>query len=184
MLLLGSDVSFALGRNLRLEPVLLNRTPPLGPWLEALILAVACAVPGQLHIARSRAPGLRIVRVPARLRSRPVLAASMAGAVVVAAAALFLPSTYAGADLTHARDATEAALPPVFAPARPRSGPLTIRAHSQVAAGHLVTVYFYSRALHKKSDYLVYVPDQYKASRPSRCSTCCTACRVAHSRSR
>lgn len=166
LLLLGSDVSYALTRNLRLEPVLLNRTPPLGPWLEALILAAACAVPGRISAARLRAHAPRILRTSARLRARPVLAASMAGAVAVAGAAVLLPSTYAGAEPTHARDTKEAALPPAFAPVRPRSSPLTIRAYSQASAGRLVTIYFYSQALHKKTDYLVYVPDQYKVSHP------------------
>ncbi|HET9718877.1 MAG TPA: serine hydrolase [Solirubrobacteraceae bacterium] len=46
LLLIGSDASFALARNLRFERVLLNRTPPLGPWLEAVLLSAASALPG------------------------------------------------------------------------------------------------------------------------------------------
>ncbi len=79
---------------------------------------------------------------------------------------MLLPSTYAGAELTRLGDTQQAALPPAFTPARPHSGPFTIRAYAQAAAGRLVTIYCYSKALHKKADYLVYVPEEYKASRP------------------
>lgn len=58
ILLLASDASYALARNLRLESVLLDRTPGLGPWLEAFLLAVGSALP-------RRAVALRI---PGRFR--------------------------------------------------------------------------------------------------------------------
>jgi enterochelin esterase-like enzyme len=166
LLLLASDASYALARNLRLEPILLNRTPPVGPWLEALVIAAGCALPGPVGASRLRAYAPGLVRVSARVRAHPVLASALAGAIAVASAAVLLPSTYAGAEFTRLGDTQQAALPPAFTPPRPHSEPFTIRAYSQAAAGHLVTIYFYSKALHKKTEYLVYVPRQYKVSRP------------------
>ena len=157
VLVLGSDASYALARNVRLEPVLLGRTPPVGPWLEALVIAAACAMPGRV-VAQ---------RFASRTRARAVLASALTGAVAVGAAAVLIPSTYAGAEPNRVLDTRDAALPPAFAPVRPHhSGPFTIRAYSQAAAGRLVTIYFYSKALRKKTDYLVYVPDQYKVAHP------------------
>ena len=48
LLLLGSQAAFALTRNLRLSDVIWSRRPGLGPWLEALLFAVGCAIPGRL----------------------------------------------------------------------------------------------------------------------------------------
>jgi enterochelin esterase-like enzyme len=45
LLLLASDASFALARNLRLGAVLSGRLPGLGPLLEGLLFAVGCALP-------------------------------------------------------------------------------------------------------------------------------------------
>jgi hypothetical protein len=45
LLLLASQVSYALARNLRLTDILLSRSPGLGPWLEAVIFAVGCLLP-------------------------------------------------------------------------------------------------------------------------------------------
>lgn len=46
LLLLASQVSFALTRNQRLGEVLLSRGPGIGPWLEAALFAAGCALPG------------------------------------------------------------------------------------------------------------------------------------------
>jgi hypothetical protein len=46
LLLLASQASFALARNLRLGDVVSSRSPGLGPWLEGLLFAVGCALPG------------------------------------------------------------------------------------------------------------------------------------------
>jgi enterochelin esterase-like enzyme len=54
LLVLASDASYALARNLRFGDVLRTRAPGLGPWLEATILAAASALPA---IWRRR-PGL------------------------------------------------------------------------------------------------------------------------------
>jgi enterochelin esterase-like enzyme len=43
LLLLASDASYALARNLRFTAILPNRAPGLGPWLEGLLLAAGCA---------------------------------------------------------------------------------------------------------------------------------------------
>jgi hypothetical protein len=45
LLLLTSDASFALARNLRFEHVLWHRAPGLGPWVEALLLAAGSVLP-------------------------------------------------------------------------------------------------------------------------------------------
>ena len=44
-LLLASDASYALAHNLRFWPVAVQRTPGLGPWLEALALGAGSALP-------------------------------------------------------------------------------------------------------------------------------------------
>jgi enterochelin esterase-like enzyme len=43
LLLVASDASHALARNLRFTAVLRDRTPGLGPWIEGVLLALACA---------------------------------------------------------------------------------------------------------------------------------------------
>ena len=45
VLLLASDASDALARNLRFWPVATGRAPGLGPWLEALLLAAGAVLP-------------------------------------------------------------------------------------------------------------------------------------------
>jgi hypothetical protein len=44
-LLIFSQASHALARNLRFRDVLLTREPGLGPWVEALIFTLGCALP-------------------------------------------------------------------------------------------------------------------------------------------
>ena len=74
VMLVGSDASYALARNLRLGPVLLGRSPALGPSLEALLLALASALPGP--VAK--------VRLPDALHGdRRVLAPVLAGGIAV-----------------------------------------------------------------------------------------------------
>jgi enterochelin esterase-like enzyme len=165
VLVLASDASYALARNLRLEPVLLNRTPLLGPWLQGLVIAAASAVPGRISAARLRAHAPRLVRLSARARARPVAASALAGIVAVATAAVLLPSTYAGAQPSRVHE--EEALPPTFVAAVPRPHHrFSLRASSQSAAGRLFTIYFYSKALRKRTDYLVYVPREYRVNHP------------------
>ncbi len=48
LVLFASDASFALAGNLRLTDVLLHRAPPLGPWIEVILLAAGCALAGRL----------------------------------------------------------------------------------------------------------------------------------------
>jgi enterochelin esterase-like enzyme len=166
LLVLGSDASYALARNLRFEPILVNRTTPVGPWLGALVLAAGCALPGQIRSAHLRAELPRLVRIPPASRARLALGTAVAAAVAVAVVCVLLPTAYASRHVTG--DHTQqVVLPPVFAPAPPyHSSPVTIRADSQAAAGRLVTIHFYSKALHRRADYLVYVPRQYKTTRP------------------
>ncbi len=45
ILLLASDASYALTRNLGLGGVLLDRAPGLGPWVEGLLLTIGSALP-------------------------------------------------------------------------------------------------------------------------------------------
>jgi hypothetical protein len=54
LLLLTAQLSFALARNLRLDQVLWNHWPGLGPWLEGLLLAVGSLVPGISESLRGR----------------------------------------------------------------------------------------------------------------------------------
>jgi hypothetical protein len=64
ILLFASDASFALARNLRLDQVLLNREPPLGPWVECLLLAVGSVLPRPISRARVLAiPRPRMTRL-------------------------------------------------------------------------------------------------------------------------
>ena len=90
VMLVGSDASYALARNLRLGPVLLGRSPALGPSLEALLLALASALPGP--VAKLRLPD-------ALHGDRRVLAPLLAGGIAVAVAGvLLLPSGHARAE--------------------------------------------------------------------------------------
>jgi enterochelin esterase-like enzyme len=165
LMLAGSDASYALARNLRLGEVMLNRTPGLGPWLLALLLLAGSAVPRALG-------GLRLQHWTSRLRDRRVLAPALAGALSLAiAAALVVPSNHARALVTSRRAAS--AVTPIAAPnsappvaSYPRGRQSTTRATSKAAAGHLVTIHFYSRALHRRTDYLAYVPRGYNPARP------------------
>jgi CubicO group peptidase (beta-lactamase class C family)/enterochelin esterase-like enzyme len=76
LMLTESDASYALAHNLRLDGVLLHRTPGLGPWLEAVLLTAACAVPGPM-------PGPRL-RALARRVPHPRVLAPVAAATVLA----------------------------------------------------------------------------------------------------
>jgi len=143
VMLVGSDASYALARNLRLNHVLLNRPPPLGPCLEAILLAAASALPGP--IARVRLPAI----VPG-LRDRRILAPVLAGGIAaILAGALLLPSGHARAQL-RTRPVT-------------RTGPSNVRVAA--TTGRLVTISFYSQALHRMSDYLIYLPADYSPAR-------------------
>jgi hypothetical protein len=52
VLLLASEVSFAVARNIPFRAVLGQRAPGLGPWLEAAALAVGTALPAGLAARR------------------------------------------------------------------------------------------------------------------------------------
>lgn len=54
LLLLASQVSFALARNLRLSDVIWTRSPGPGPWFEALLFAFGCALPAAKAGSRRR----------------------------------------------------------------------------------------------------------------------------------
>ena len=164
VMLVGSDASYALARNLRLGPILLNRSPAVGPCLEALALALASALPGP--VANVRLP----TALP-RLRDRRVLAPALAGGIAVAVAGvLLLPSSH-----VRAQTRTPPINPPVrsvarFVPSSPAlRSPVPPRpAHRRVvrpAAGRLLTIYFYSHALHRVTDYLIYLPADYSRAR-------------------
>lgn len=56
LLLLASQASYALARNLRFGAILLTRSPGPGPWLEALMFAIGCALPRGPILGRSRWP--------------------------------------------------------------------------------------------------------------------------------
>jgi hypothetical protein len=68
LLLLASQASYALARNLRFTSILFARAPGAGPWLEALLFTVGCALPG------------RAVAGAKRRRIRRVAPASLLGA--------------------------------------------------------------------------------------------------------
>jgi hypothetical protein len=50
LLLVASQAADALARNLRFRDVLFTREPGLGPWLEALVFAIGCALPRRFSI--------------------------------------------------------------------------------------------------------------------------------------
>lgn len=54
LLLLASQASYALARNLRFSAVVFSRGPGAGPWLEALAFAVGCALPGRAVASAER----------------------------------------------------------------------------------------------------------------------------------
>lgn len=91
LMLAGSDASYALARNLRFDHVLLNRTPGLGPWLEAVLLTAGSAVPGT-------SARIRLSALHRHLLDRRVLASGLAGAVgAIIVVALVVPSGHARA---------------------------------------------------------------------------------------
>ena len=164
VMLLGSDASYALARNLRLGPILLNRSPAVGPCLEALVLALASALPGPIGN----------VRLPAalpRLRDRGVLAPALAGGIAVAlAGVVLLPSSHARVQTRRAPIIASVVsavrfVPPPPAPPHPARVRPAPRRVVRLAAGRLLTIYFYSHALHRATDYLVYLPVDYSRAR-------------------
>ena len=176
-LLLASDASFALARNLRLSDVLLNRAPAIGPWIEGLLLAAGSACVRRRLSADpfSLTPGLR-----GGLRLRPGLALGAGWgarrrlvlvplAAAVAAAligALGLPSDHARAQARPTQaPAPVRARPSRPASARPRARASAIR-RTAPHTGRLLAVTFYSEALRRRADYLVYLPSDYTPARP------------------
>jgi enterochelin esterase-like enzyme len=160
LLLIGSDVSYAVARNQPLGEALLGRAPGIGPWIEALFMAGACALATpksrlQLGAATRRLPGMPVGRRrvgTARGRVRPILGEGLLvvtpllaiGFTVAVLAALVLPRDHA----------------------RAQEGVIARRAATAPAApGQLFTVHFYSKALGKQADYLVYLPREYTPSR-------------------
>ena len=94
ILLLDSDISYALAHNLRLGQVLLARSPGFGPWLEAFVLTAASLIPVQVRAIRTAA-------APPRFDRRvliPALSALLAIGVVVA---LVVPSGRADQPRAH-----------------------------------------------------------------------------------
>ena len=170
LMVVASDASYALARNLRLDQVLLNRSPGLGPWLEGLLLAAGSVVARPRRSVGLSALTSRL-RDPLRTRQRsplrggptiadrrlvliPLLAAGLTAAAL---AALVLPSNHARAQARPTRP------PSNHARAQARSAP---RASAiKPAAGHLLTVNFYSEALRREADYLVYLPSDYTPAR-------------------
>jgi hypothetical protein len=51
LLLVASQASFALARNLRFSDVLWSRHPGAGPWIEGVLFAVGCTFAGRLSFA-------------------------------------------------------------------------------------------------------------------------------------
>jgi hypothetical protein len=72
LLLLASDASYALARNLRLGNVLLNREPGLGPWLECLLLAAGGALPRAWSRRHPRAAARGRLSASSAMPMRPV----------------------------------------------------------------------------------------------------------------
>ncbi len=68
IILFASDASYALAQNLRIWPVLADRAPGVGPWLEALLLAAGAALPGSICRLRRLATPIKAQRPPWRLR--------------------------------------------------------------------------------------------------------------------
>lgn len=57
LLLIASQGASALARNLRFSDVVFSRSPGLGPWLECVLFAAGCALPGRfISRADRRAP--------------------------------------------------------------------------------------------------------------------------------
>jgi hypothetical protein len=54
LLLMASQAADALARNLRFRDVLVTHEPGLGPWLEALVFAIGCALPRRSVFSRLR----------------------------------------------------------------------------------------------------------------------------------
>lgn len=65
LLLVASEGSYAVARNLRFGEILLTHAPGPGPWLEALVFTIGCALPRRL--GRSPRGGRRAFPGPGAL---------------------------------------------------------------------------------------------------------------------
>ena len=179
LLILASDASYALARNLRLDEVLLNRAPGIGPWLEGLLLAAgSVALPRRRGIDPARLTSWlrggqslrpRLALAVASVAGRRLVVVSLAAGVAAALlAALVLPSGHARAEPRAARAARA---PVQQTPSRPPSQQVrarateTRRAVLKPATGRLLKVTFYSEALRRTADYLAYLPSDYTPAR-------------------
>jgi hypothetical protein len=63
LLLLDSQASYALVRNLPFSGVITSRAPGAGPWVEALLFAIGCALPGRAVAGAQWARRVRRTRV-------------------------------------------------------------------------------------------------------------------------
>jgi enterochelin esterase-like enzyme/drug/metabolite transporter (DMT)-like permease len=156
LLLAASDASYAVARNLPLDHVLLDQAPGVGPWLEGLLLAAGSVlVAERSNLGAGTLLSRACVRAGARRRharavrpivgerwlvATPLLAAGFTLAVL---ATFVLPRV-------HARQQVKVASP---------------AASTQPTPGTLFIVHFYSEALGKRADYLVYLPREYSPSR-------------------
>ena len=179
LLILASDASYALARNLRLDEVLLNRAPGIGPWLEGLLIAAgSVALPRRRGIdparlttrvrgGQSLRPRLALA-VASAARKRLVLVPLAAGVAAALLAALVLPSGHAHAQPRPPRAPTD---PLQHTASHPASQQVrgwateTPRAGPKQATGRLLKVTFYSEALRRTNDYLAYLPPEYTPAR-------------------
>jgi enterochelin esterase-like enzyme len=179
LLILASDASYALARNLRLDEVLLNRAPGIGPWLEGLLLAAgSVAVPRRRGIDAARlttclrgGQSLRqrlVLGTASAARRRLVLVPLAAGVAAALLGALVLPSGHAHAQPRPPRTPTD---PVQHTASRAASQQVrarateTPRAAPTQATGRLLHVTFYSEALRRTTDYVVYLPPNYTPAR-------------------
>ena len=171
-LLLASDASFALAHNLRLSDVLDQRMPGLGPWLEALALGAGAGLPAVIRTHAASVPGaMRRARagwhraraaVPTR-GARIARRTGLASVGLTAAGVVIALTTHGAVALVgHAPVPRRHRVPA----SNGQIAPALEARIGRTTGGRLTTVHFYSRALHRSADYLVYLPAGYRPTRP------------------
>ena len=101
------------------------------------------------------------LRLPAGARGRMGIALAALGCTLAAAMLTHCASAHSSAPASEGGGG--ARLQPV---ADPQIAPALEARVGRETGGRLTTIHFYSEALHKRADYIVYLPSGYTSSKP------------------
>jgi len=189
-LVLASDASRALSHNLPIGRTLVDAAPGLGPWAEMLLLVSGAAIvdvdapplrelrlrPRPLRHSTPARSGAQAVGASAtrpsgwglrgpRRRTWTIAITGLAGAALATPLLLAACATETGggAGIRQHRIVSDIYQPRV-APDGQLSPALEARVNRETG-GRLTTIHFYSAALRKRADYLIYLPAGYDRTR-------------------